>query len=202
MRRLRALIGYGNTGLTIWSSLACKAMRYQDREQERLSLQARLDAEKTQADRNRLGQFSTPAALAREILRFGVALFGEEKRVRFFDPAIGTGSFFSALLDTVPAGRIEAAKGYELDTHYGTPAHKLWRGTQLDLELGDFTKAVPPASEAERYNLLICNPPYVRHHHIANSEKRRLQAPTEAACGVRIAGLAGLYCYFLGLTHP
>ena len=201
MRRLRALIGFGNTGLTIWSSLACKAMRYQDREQERLSLQARLDAEKTQADRNRLGQFSTPAALARDILQFGVALFGEERPIRFIDPAIGTGSFFSALLCTVAVGRIEAAKGYELDTHYGVPAQELWRGTTLDMELGDFTKSVPPASEAERYNLLVCNPPYVRHHHVANSEKRRLQDATEVACGVRIAGLAGLYCYFLGLSH-
>lgn len=117
-------------------------------------MQARLDAEKTQAERNRLGQFSTPAALARDILRFGVALLGEESPVRFFDPAIGTGSFFSALLSTVPVERIEAAKGYELDTHYGVPAHELWRDAPLDLELADFTKAVSPSSEAERYNLL------------------------------------------------
>lgn len=165
-------------------------------------MQARLDAEKTQADRNRLGQFSTPVPLATDILRFGVTLLGEERPIRFIDPAIGTGSFFSALLSTVPLERIEAAKGYELDAHYGTPAHKLWQGTPLDLELGDFTKAAPPPSEAERYNLLVCNPPYVRHHHVVNSEKRRLQDATEVACGVRIAGLAGLYCYFLVLSHP
>lgn len=172
-----------------------------DREQERLSLQARLDAEKSQADRNRLGQFSTPAPLATDILRFGVALLGEEKPVRFIDPAIGTGAFFSALLHAVPLERIEAAKGYELDAHYGAPAREIWQGTLLDLELADFTKTVPSASEADRYNLLICNPPYVRHHHIVNGEKRRLQYATEAACGVRIGGLAGLYCYFLGLSH-
>lgn len=172
-----------------------------DKEQERVSLQARLDAERTQAERNRLGQFSTPAALARDILRFGVALLGEERGIRFIDPALGTGSFVSALLHTVPVERIEAAKGFELDTHYGAPARELWRGTPLDLELGDFTKAVPPASEAERYNLLVCNPPYVRHHHIVSLEKMRLQDATEVACGVRITGLAGLYCYFLGLSH-
>jgi hypothetical protein len=61
----------------------------------------------------------------------------------------------------------------------------------------DFTqqKAEP------RFNLLICNPPYVRHHHMAVEQKLRLQADTEAACGVRMAGLGGLYCYFLGLAH-
>ena len=55
--------------------------------------------------------------------------------------------------------------------------------------------------ESDRFNLLICNPPYVRHHHLVNGEKTRLQDVTKAACGVRIAGLAGLYCYFLGLSH-
>jgi len=172
-----------------------------DREQERICLQSRLDVKKTQAERNRLGQFATPTPLARDILRFGVTLLGKERSIRFFDPAMGTGSFFSALLHTVAADRIEAAKGYELDTHYGAPACGLWRGTALDLELGDFTEAVSPASEAERFNLLICNPPYVRHHHIVNGEKTRLQNATQAACGFRISGLAGLYCYFLGLSH-
>ncbi|MFQ5729251.1 MAG: Eco57I restriction-modification methylase domain-containing protein, partial [Waddliaceae bacterium] len=160
-----------------------------------------MDAEKTQAERNQQGQFATPSALAQDILRFGVALLGNKRPIRFLDPAIGTGSFFSSLLHTVSTDRIEGAQGYELDAHYWKPASELWRETMLDLELGDFTRAVSPTSEADRFNLLICNPPYVRHHHIVNGEKTRLQGATEAACGVRIAGLAGLYCYFLGLSH-
>ena len=176
-------------------------MRDLDIEQERLSLQSRLDAKKTQAERNRLGQFATPTALARDILRFGVTLSGKERPIRFLDPAMGTGSFFSALLGTVAEEQIEAAKGYELDPHYGSPACDLWRGTVLDLELGDFTKAVPPASESDRFNLLVCNPPYVRHHHLVNGEKTRLQVAAQASCGFRIAGLAGLYCYFVALSH-
>jgi hypothetical protein len=171
------------------------------REQERLSLQTRLDAAKSQAERNRLGQFATPTSLASDILRFGVALLGEKKSIRFLDPALGTGSFFSALLNTIPGSHIEAAKGFELDTHYGEPARELWRDTRLDLDLLDFTQAAPPREEADRFNLVICNPPYVRHHHLENGEKTRLQEMTKAACGVHIAGLAGLYCYFLGLSH-
>lgn len=170
-------------------------------EQERVSLQIRLDTLKSQAERNRLGQFATPTSLARDIMRFGVALLGEKKSIRFLDPALGTGSFFSALLNTVPESCIDAAKGFELDTHYGEPAREFWRDTCLDLELLDFTQVVPPRKESDRFNLLICNPPYVRHHHLVNGEKTRLQDVTKAACGVRIAGLAGLYCYFLGLSH-
>lgn len=173
----------------------------QEVEQERLTLQTRLDAGKTQAERNRLGQFATPTTLARDILRVSVALLGEDRSIRFFDPAIGTGSFFSALLWAVPGERIETAKGFELDAHYGEPARELWRDTSLKLELGDFTLAVPPSKESDRFNLLICNPPYVRHHHIVNGEKTRLQDAARVACGIRITGLAGLYCYFLGLSH-
>jgi adenine-specific DNA-methyltransferase len=187
--------------LTIWLSSGCKTMEKLAQEQNRLSLQARLDGEKSQADRNRLSQFATPTALARDILRFGVALLGEDRPIRFFDPAIGTGSFFSALLHTVPIERIETAKGYELDAHYGAAARNLWRGTPLDLEVGDFTRTEAPATEADRFNLIICNPPYVRHHHIKTKEKTRLQGATKAVCGVRIAGLAGFYCYFLGVSH-
>jgi adenine-specific DNA-methyltransferase len=153
----------------------CEAMEELPQEQERLSLQIRLDALRLQAERNRLGQFAIPTPLAHDIVRFGVALLGEKQSIRFLNPAIGTGSFFSALLHTVPGSRVEAAKGFELDTHYGGPARELWRDTLLDLAVADFTRAEPPRKEAERFNLLICNPPYVRHHHLANEEKIRLQ---------------------------
>ena len=170
-------------------------------EEERGRLQARLDAEKTQAERNRLGQFATPLGLAQDIVQFGLSLLGTDCPIRFFDPAFGTGSFYSALLQATPRDRIKTAKGFEIDPHYGEPAREIWKHTQLDLELADFTQAVAPTDRSKRFNLLICNPPYVRHHHIVNGEKTRLQNASQAACGLRIAGLAGLYCYFLGLSH-
>jgi len=170
-------------------------------EQERLALQSRLDAGKTPAERNRMGQYATPAALARDIIQFGLKLTDEKKPIRFLDPAFGTGSFYSALLHEAPADRIEEAKGFELDVHYGEPACQLWQDSPLHLELSDFTRANAPTTEETRYNFLICNPPYVRHHHLVNGEKVRLQRGFKTACGIHIAGLAGLYCYFLGMSH-
>lgn len=165
-------------------------------EQERVALQASLDAEKSQSERNRLGQFATPSALAEEMLRYAATLLPRDGKVRFLDPAIGTGSFYSALLRVFPKRRIAEALGFEVDPHYGRPAAQLWNGSGLTLKLADFTHAEPSA----RFNLLICNPPYVRHHHLANGEKVRLQDHTQRASGMRISGLAGLYCHFLGLS--
>lgn len=166
-------------------------------ERDRLVLQAQLDGGKTQADRNRLGQFATPTVLANDILGYAKTLLPDADAVRFLDPAIGTGSFYSALRQTFPAKRISEAQGFEIDPHYGRPAAQLWDGTDLSLTLTDFTQQEPDP----RFNLLICNPPYVRHHHMPTDEKARLQLRTTQACGTRMAGLAGLYCYFLGLSH-
>ena len=169
-------------------------------EARRLILQGELDAERDAAVRNRMGQFATPTALAADILRYARAQFGENGSVRFIDPAIGTGAFYSALLDAFPKARVRAAVGYEIDPHYGIHALDLWAGRGLDVRLADFTRAGAPVT-AERFNLLICNPPYVRHHHVVKDEKQRLRRLARDACGIEINGLAGLYCYFLGLGH-
>ena len=169
-------------------------------EAQRLALQELLDGQLDTAARNRMGQFATPTSLAIDIQRYAKRNLRKGESVRFFDPAIGTGSFYSALLDVFPQTRLGAAVGYEIDPHYGSPATKLWSETGLDIHLEDFTQAEAPLP-AERFNLLICNPPYVRHHYIANGDKQRLKMRTRAACGMDINGLAGLYCYFLGLSH-
>lgn len=168
-------------------------------EKRRLTLQAELDKRKTSDDRNRMGQYATPTGLAREILAHGIRLLPEGEPIRFLDPGIGTGSFYSALLATSPAERIESAAGYEIDHFYGEPSRALWQNTPLDIRLEDFVTATP---EGQGANLLICNPPYVRHHHMDSVRKAEIQIRTEEACGIKINGLSGLYCYFVGLSHP
>ena len=166
-------------------------------EQQRITLQAALDGQKTPTERNRLGQFATPTALAQDILKYAAKLLPRGKEVHFLDPAIGTGSFYSALCKVFPGKLIAEALGFEIDIHYGTPAARLWKDCGLTMKLSDFTHAKP----APRFNLIICNPPYVRHHHLENGDKTRLQLHTRHASGMKISGLAGLYCHFLGLSH-
>ena len=74
-----------------------------------------------------------------------LSLLGERTSIRFFDPALGTGSFFSALIHNVVLDRIEIAQGYELDASYAESARNIWRGTPLNVVLGDFTRAEAPS---------------------------------------------------------
>lgn len=169
-------------------------------EDQRQMLQALLDGKKTQEERNVMGQFATPIALAIDILNHAKSIIPKHEKIRFLDPAIGTGSFYSALNFVFPSSRIEAATGFEIDEYYGKPSIRLWKGTELDYQIADFTKQVPP-NDYKKYNLIICNPPYVRHHHIKH-QKERLQAKALASANMKLSGLAGLYCYFMALTHP
>ena len=52
-------------------------------EAERIRLQERLDNQKSKQDRNRLGQFATPPALALDILRYAKTLLPEDEPIRF-----------------------------------------------------------------------------------------------------------------------
>jgi hypothetical protein len=161
-----------------------------NKERHRIFLQEELDAQKTVDQRRRLGQFATPPELANEIVSYGLDLLNK-KDVRFLEPSIGTGSFFSALLNNKDHVVIESAKGIEIDRHYAIPARKLWSEFPLDIEIADFTDIEPDA----KYNFVICNPPYVRHHFI--EDKERIHERTKRFSGVALSGLAGLYCHFL-----
>jgi adenine-specific DNA-methyltransferase len=168
-------------------------------EVRRIALQQECDSARTQRERNRLGQFATPQALALDILRFAKKLVPSDEKVRFLDPAFGTGSFFSALLEVFKPIRVAAAAGFEIDPHYADRARELWRDSRLDLRTADFTLAPPPQG-AEKFNVLVCNPPYVRHHHLIADEKVRLRKLTRALHDLKLSGLSGLYCYFLLLS--
>lgn len=173
----------------------------QQLETHRLELQVELDAAKSKQKRNQLGQFATPSRLAAAILQQAEHLLSTDQPVRFLDPAIGTGVFYSALLRVFSEQRIDVAHGYEVDPHYGEPSRLLWRDRHAEIVIGDFTQATPPESEADRFNLLICNPPYVRHHHIPADDKKRLQSQAARTFHTKLSGLAGLYVYFVGIAH-
>jgi hypothetical protein len=163
------------------------------REKRRLSEQQRLDSVKSAKERNVWGQFATPPGLAEEMLQFARRL---TERVRFLDPAIGTGSFYSALRNVFERDRIEAATGIELDPGFAKAARQLWADSGLQVMEADFTRLQPEA----RFNLIVSNPPYVRHHHLDAAAKERLQHDVLLRHRIRISGLAGLYCYFLLLS--
>ena len=165
---------------------------------KRQSLQNLLDIQKEHDERNVLGQFSTPKALADSIVK--VALTYTNGKIRFLDTSIGTGVFFSSLLDYSDKENILYARGYEIDNHYALPAIKLWQNEKIDYFIGDFFDFSPPQKNEDKYNLIVSNPPYVRHHYIINNAKRKLNERIKKYFGLSFSGLTGLYGYFMALS--
>jgi hypothetical protein len=97
------------------------------------------------------GQFATPPRLAVEIASYAWShCKGRKEPIRFLDPALGTGSFYSALRQIFPPEVIGAAAGIELDPAFAAMAASLWGATGLHVLNADFTtSAVPPSVARE-----------------------------------------------------
>ncbi len=159
-------------------------------------LQKALDSQKTPKERNMKGQFATPYPLACSIMKKAKTLCSKEK-VSFIEPSIGLGTFYAAFR-SIFGNAAGHSLGFEIDKHYYVPAHKLWANEDLELKNADFLKE---KANGESYDLLVANPPYVRHHHINIEKKKELQEEVMLKTGIKISGLAGLYCYFLILSE-
>lgn len=159
-------------------------------------LQKSLDALRSPKERNIMGQFATPYHLACDIMKKAKAL-SANVTTNFIEPSIGLGAFFDAFLN-VFGDNAGHALGFEIDPHYYEPAKELWANKDIELRNMDFLKAAPTN---EKFGLLVANPPYVRHHHISQPMKTKLQEEVLQNTGIRISGLAGLYCYFLILSE-
>ena len=171
---------------------------YEGVEARRLTSKVALDADRNARERNEMGQFATPPALAEDIVEYLVNL--EPRRsFHFLGPSCGSGSFFSALLRCEAASRLASAVGVELDGRFANVAQELWGEFGLTVHHGDFTDWAR-TSEA-RFDLLVANPPYVRHHHLDADKKRNLVSAVCADLKLKPSGLSGLYIYFVHLSH-
>jgi hypothetical protein len=173
----------------------------EDLERKRRAVQRRLDSRISAAQRNQCGRYATPPALALDMLSLARTALGPDTPLRFLDPALGTGVFFYALITAFGRGRVERATGFEIDPDTAADAEALWSDHGLAVQTGDFCRARPPAGGRGRSTLVVCNPPYVRHHHLAPPYKRFLRRRV-SALGYDLSGLAGLYAYFLLLADP
>lgn len=166
----------------------------------RLEAQVRLDAERSALERNKWGQFATPPVLACDIMQAVMPLV-PSSGLSFLEPSCGSGSFFSALVRSLPDSEhtLESAVGVELDERFAALASELWSSAGLDVVSDDFINF---ASRSDyKANLLVANPPYVRHHHIGAEQKQRLAAEVAKRFSWKVSGLSGLYVYFVLLSH-
>ena len=165
-------------------------------EKRRLAEQTRLDASKTIEERRLWGQFATPPSLARDIAAATVPFLDGTRPLEMLEPAAGTGAFVSSFLATKETG-VTSVTAIERDPEFHRAGEVLWRGFPCRYRLADFTTSTLD----QLFDLVVAIPPYVRHHGIDGADKKRMQDAIQAETGIRLSGLAGLYCHFLLLSR-
>jgi hypothetical protein len=170
-------------------------------EERRQTMQRDIDSLKSAEERNRLGQFATPYPLALEIAGYIKSLLNPDQLPpRFADPSIGSGSFYSAASAVFGCDGLKHALGIELDPVFADASKSLWGDSGLQVIRGDFTHVITQSDCPPAPSLILANPPYVRHHHLDQNEKLRLQSLVLQRTGIKVSGLSGLYVYFLILA--
>jgi adenine-specific DNA-methyltransferase len=143
-----------------------------------------LAALRARADRRRLGQFFTPEPLARYLAK--QALLDDPQTV--LDPAVGGGRLLRALPDSV------ARYGIDIDPAAIDVARPSLP-PDVELATGDFLATEAWPLSQERFDAIVANPPYIRHHRLTQAQKAR-RAELNQRLGISISAFADYYIYF------
>lgn len=157
------------------------------------------EAATLRSDRYGQGQYFTPPPLAAfmqgHLQAQQQAQHQDRGAATVVDPAVGAG----ALLAALPTGtRIRGADTSPICVALAQ-AGLMTRGfTDVEVTRQDF---LMPGDDVEPdaglVDAIVCNPPYVRHHLLAQEHKRRLAARYRAALDVDPSSLSTSYLYFL-----
>jgi hypothetical protein len=139
----------------------------------------------------------TPPELARDIAKYALSLWGaQETEIDFGDPSVGNGVFFSALLHVAGGKRIRSAIGVDINPQQVAAAKSRWEGKGLEAMRADYLhmELLKPR------NLILANPPYLRHQAIKGHYKTELRQRASISLGKEVSARSGLYVYFLLLS--
>ncbi|MEM3389723.1 MAG: N-6 DNA methylase [Thermoproteota archaeon] len=137
--------------------------------------------------RRQKGQFWTPEWVAEAMVAWVLAGGAKE----LFDPAVGPGVFLLAAKRLCEKNKVEVRLyGTEIDRDIvlNSPLRSF-----ADIEIRDFVLDPP----SRRFQAIVANPPYVRHHRLSADTKIKLRARAHQIIGKPLDMRIGLHTYFL-----
>jgi adenine-specific DNA-methyltransferase len=131
-----------------------------------------------------MGQFFTPAPIA----EFMAEAVEEIEPETVLDPGVGGGILLRAIS---PGPRLF---GLDIDSTAVELAAASLSGDH-ELAVGDFLDSHRWPLSEQRFDAIIANPPYVRHHNLS-PEHKLLARHYSARLGLKVSSLSGSYVYF------
>jgi adenine-specific DNA-methyltransferase len=139
------------------------------------------------AKRRRLGQVFTPRPIADWMARWVC----EERPRRVLDPAVGHGVFVEAIEGLGTSSAPPVVEVCDIDAGMLTRFAAVPRSVAFECRRSDFVTA----RFRGRYDAIIANPPYVRHHDMDYGED--VLGRFDRICGRRLSRMTNLYGLFL-----
>lgn len=148
------------------------------------------------ARRKALGAYYTPPELASVLVRWAV----DDDTTRVLDPSHGDGRFLQAAIDRLRGLGVRAPQrrvfGAELDSSaIGRPALLRADVPVQNLVAGDFFATDLDSWDGKRFDAIVGNPPYVRHHLLPAGSKRLAQLHARRV-GIALSERADAWAYF------
>ena len=153
-------------------------------------------------ERKRRGGYYTPLALAQYLVKWGIR--GNTQRI--LEPSCGDGNFILAILQyleqkeyispsivAVELEDTELAKAVERVERFGQ------NGTVIEWRRQDFFEAYTGLEGAEKFDLIIGNPPFIRFQHF-NDDSRNLAFAHLRLAGYKPTKLANAWAGFVQLS--
>jgi hypothetical protein len=143
-----------------------------------------------------LGAYYTPPELAGTLVRWAV----DSATSRVLDPSHGDGRFLQAAVDRFRELGTEAPHrrvfGAELDRKVGPrPAALQASIPAANLVTGDFFATDLDSWGGQRFDAIVGNPPYVRHH-LLSADSKRLARIHARRAGIALSERADAWAYF------
>jgi adenine-specific DNA methylase len=151
-------------------------------------------------ERRKLGEYYTPRDIAEFMTRWAI----RRKKDLVLDPACGSGTFlvesFYRLteLGCKPAEAIESLHGIDINPLAGlmSTVNLVARvaSSRPEIRIADFL--LFSSKQFKRFQSIVCNPPYSRHHELSQQYKEQIARQMDLESGRRISRLSSIYVHF------
>lgn len=163
-----------------------------------------------QDSRRKLGQFRTPNHVARVLAEWSI----DTAEDRVLDPGMGAGALTARAYETkqhLPGeAHVEDMYGIDLSdlaVVMSATALKLVNGEGTPkVFAGDFMETIYPdakehldtenAIQFPKFDAILSNPPYSRHHELSKFDKSRIKEIAQAESGLSLSGHSPMYLFF------
>jgi adenine-specific DNA-methyltransferase len=151
----------------------------------------------TNTEKRNLGQVWTPEPISELMSKWLLKNNFQPQSIQ--DPALGSGFLLNALLKNytkiLQNQPSVVLAGDEIDELVYLLFLFIESDNLLSYET-DFRLKDGTLINKNKYQAIICNPPYTRHHHIRPADKQRMKQVIEENLDIKVNGFTSLYAYF------